>query len=310
VVALWNCQALTGADHALLNGQPNILITDVHHNKMRSGFVCAYTDYYVQPCSTIAAWREQSRANLARLKDKLSLFSKAYLFGTGPSLSRAPEYDVGDGVRIVCNTIVKNTALLDHIRPNLIIAADADFHYGCSRYADQFRRDLLAGIERTGAMFACPEVHVPLMLHHFPDLARRIIGVPVVGGRLNLDLTEAFWVAARDNVLVQFLIPLGCTLARQIHLLGFDGKKPGDQKFGSHDPARQYGPLLKTVEQCHPAFFDFRNRAPGMPYAHPTVEHFAPLFVTVGAAIAPTAAPTFTIDGYWYGLARRSFEVR
>src|SRR6187401_2454680 len=28
----------------------------------------------------------------------------------------------------------------------------------------------------------------------------------------------------------------------------------------------------------------FATRAPGMPYAHPTVEHFAPLFVTLGAA--------------------------
>lgn len=58
------------------------------------------------------------------------------------------------------------------------------------------------------------------------------------------------------------------------------------------------------------ALFDFRNRAPGMPYAHPTVEHFAPLFVTLGAATRPDDAPTFTIDGYWYGLAKRSFEVR
>jgi 4,5-DOPA dioxygenase extradiol len=58
------------------------------------------------------------------------------------------------------------------------------------------------------------------------------------------------------------------------------------------------------------ALFDFRNRAPGMPYAHPTVEHLAPLFVTVGAAADPAASPTFTIDGYWYGLAKRSFEVR
>ena len=58
------------------------------------------------------------------------------------------------------------------------------------------------------------------------------------------------------------------------------------------------------------ALFDFRARAPGMPYAHPTVEHFAPLFVTVGAATDPSAAPTFTIDGYWYGLAKRSFQVR
>ncbi len=56
--------------------------------------------------------------------------------------------------------------------------------------------------------------------------------------------------------------------------------------------------------------FDFRNRAPGMPYAHPTVEHFAPLFVTLGASSTPDDAPTFTIEGYWYGLAKRSFEVR
>ena len=48
---------------------------------------------------------------------------------------------------------------------------------------------------------------------------------------------------------------------------------------------------------------------PGMPYAHPTVEHFAPLFVALGAATVPDAPPSFTIDGYWYGLAKRSFEV-
>ncbi|MGZ6269256.1 MAG: dioxygenase family protein [Candidatus Limnocylindrales bacterium] len=58
------------------------------------------------------------------------------------------------------------------------------------------------------------------------------------------------------------------------------------------------------------ALFDFRHRAPGMPYAHPTVEHLAPLFVTLGAASRPDAPPTFTIEGYWYGLAKRSFEVR
>jgi 4,5-DOPA dioxygenase extradiol len=56
--------------------------------------------------------------------------------------------------------------------------------------------------------------------------------------------------------------------------------------------------------------FDFRERAPGMPYAHPTVEHFAPLFVTLGAASEGDARPEFTIDGFWYGLAKRSFEVR
>jgi len=35
----------------------------------------------------------------------------------------------------------------------------------------------------------------------------------------------------------------------------------------------------------------FRERAPGMAYAHPTVEHFAPLFVTLGAAGDPGGPP-------------------
>jgi 4,5-DOPA dioxygenase extradiol len=53
----------------------------------------------------------------------------------------------------------------------------------------------------------------------------------------------------------------------------------------------------------------FRSRAPGMPYAHPTVEHFTPLFVTLGAASDPSAPPTTTIDGYAIGLAKRSLQV-
>jgi 4,5-DOPA dioxygenase extradiol len=55
--------------------------------------------------------------------------------------------------------------------------------------------------------------------------------------------------------------------------------------------------------------FAFREKAPGMPYAHPTVEHFAPLFVTLGAVARPEDAPTFAIEGFAYGLSKRSFET-
>jgi 4,5-DOPA dioxygenase extradiol len=56
------------------------------------------------------------------------------------------------------------------------------------------------------------------------------------------------------------------------------------------------------------ALADFR-RAPGMPYAHPTVEHFTPLFVTLGAATDPTAPPTTVIDDFQIGFAKRSLQV-
>ena len=54
---------------------------------------------------------------------------------------------------------------------------------------------------------------------------------------------------------------------------------------------------------------NFRTRAPGTQYAHPTIEHFTPLFVTLGAATDPTAGVTTAIDGFVMGLAKRSFQA-
>jgi 4,5-DOPA dioxygenase extradiol len=54
---------------------------------------------------------------------------------------------------------------------------------------------------------------------------------------------------------------------------------------------------------------DYRAQAPGLPYAHPTVEHYTPLFVTLGASADPEAPTRTTIDGYRMGLSRRSFEA-
>lgn len=53
----------------------------------------------------------------------------------------------------------------------------------------------------------------------------------------------------------------------------------------------------------------FADRAPGMPYAHPTVEHFTPLFIALGAAESTQAPPEQVIDGYFLGLAKRSIQV-
>jgi 4,5-DOPA dioxygenase extradiol len=54
----------------------------------------------------------------------------------------------------------------------------------------------------------------------------------------------------------------------------------------------------------------YATKAPGMPYAHPTVDHYIPLFVTLGAATQPDAPVETTIEGYFIGLSKRSFQVR
>jgi len=52
---------------------------------------------------------------------------------------------------------------------------------------------------------------------------------------------------------------------------------------------------------------DFRGRAPAVRYAHPTVEHFTPLFVAAGAADGLAGRVVGSVDGYWYGLSKRSY---
>ena len=84
-------------------------------------------------------------------------------------------------------------------------------------------------------------------------------------------------------------------------------------------PAR--GPRRRAAEFDHwgqevlahgdlDALLDFQHKAPAARLAHPRTEHFAPLFVTLGAATGDLSGARTVIDGFWFGLAKRSIEVR
>ena len=57
------------------------------------------------------------------------------------------------------------------------------------------------------------------------------------------------------------------------------------------------------------ALASYKDLAPGVRFAHPTVEHFTPLFISLGAATDTSAAPETLIDGYFMGLSKRSILV-
>ena len=60
------------------------------------------------------------------------------------------------------------------------------------------------------------------------------------------------------------------------------------------------------------AVLDFEHKGPSAHVAHPRTEHFAPLFVTLGASVgtqpAAESAPTSVVEGFWYGLSKRSWQ--
>ncbi len=56
------------------------------------------------------------------------------------------------------------------------------------------------------------------------------------------------------------------------------------------------------------AVIDFLRKAPAATLAHPRTEHFAPLFVSLGASMENLREATSVIDGFWYGLSKRSWQ--
>lgn len=57
------------------------------------------------------------------------------------------------------------------------------------------------------------------------------------------------------------------------------------------------------------SLLDFIDKAPAAHEAHPRTEHFAPLFVALGAAYASgDLASQTAIDGFWFGLSKRSWQ--
>ena len=56
---------------------------------------------------------------------------------------------------------------------------------------------------------------------------------------------------------------------------------------------------------------DFLAKAPAAREAHPRTEHWAPLYVALGAASASGGVDAASvIDGFWYGLSKRVLAVR
>ncbi len=56
------------------------------------------------------------------------------------------------------------------------------------------------------------------------------------------------------------------------------------------------------------ALLDFERQAPAAGIAHPRTEHFAPLFVSLGASVEQGDGGRTVVDGFWFGLSKRSIQ--
>jgi len=248
-----------------------------------------------------------ARASVETLLRRRADGGTALVLGTGPSASELDDETLArSDVRIICNSAVRNEELLDRLRPSAICFGDPVFHYGPSAYAAQFRRDLLAAVERTGALVVTPANFLQLLLGHHPELADRVVGLANDGEQWQWPTPEAPQVKPSGNILTEMMMPVGFALADTVLVAGCDGRASTENYFWKHNPAVQYDPVLMgAVFEAHPSFFAARSYADYYERHCERVEAFAQVAEARGKrlegvtrswipALVQRGAPTFT----------------
>jgi hypothetical protein len=182
----------------------------------------------------------------------------AYLFGTGPSLRLASSRSFADGVAVVCNTIVRDPEIWRHLAPAFFTAGDAIYHFGDNAHARAFRADALQRLQESEGrtLFVYPAIYDVIVRSEFQEVESVLVPIPWGDHTsISVDLTKRFALPYVANVLNALLLPLGCTISRDVRLWGFDGRSPHDRGFWANSNVHAYPEHMQSIRDAHPAFF-------------------------------------------------------
>ena len=200
---------------------------------------------------------EQSQQRMRGLVESWGSDNKAFLFCSGPEVQRYPRYDFSDGIKVICNSVINDDELMAAIEPDIQIFGDPIFHFGCSTYAEEFRKKLSSTQQKFGFVNIIPIKYFNLFAHWAPNLIAQTIAVPFdLNIDINLDLSETFKIHTTDNILTLMMLPVASTFAKEVYLLGCDGR-PLEQNnyFWKHNDKTQFGSQMDNIQQVHPTFF-------------------------------------------------------
>lgn len=240
----------------LILRRPGAFDVDFRTNPMDGWAWTGLADYLGRDRINFSLAHKRLSERITTLKQQAR--TRCYIFGTGPSLATAMDRRWDDGYRIVCNTIVRDSSLWDYLKPDFIVAGDAIYHFGHTRFARAFRRDLRARLESTDTFFVYPAQFHAIVARELAGLEERLIPVPSGWRRaINIDLTRSFKLPNLGNVLGLLLLPLACTLSKRVYLWGFDGRAPDDKLFWSNSSKHSYPEYVEELQKAHPRFFEY-----------------------------------------------------
>jgi 4,5-DOPA dioxygenase extradiol len=87
--------------------------------------------------------------------------------------------------------------------------------------------------------------------------------------------------------------------------LGGDADAPAPTWSTEFDDWAKHALAAQDID----ALVDFLHKAPAARVAHPRTEHFAPLFVSLGASEDSLGDAKSVVEGFWYGMSKRSWQI-
>jgi hypothetical protein len=207
---------------------------------------------------------DRSRDVYEELEHRSEERDTSYVFATGPSLDRAFEREFPeDALSIICNSIVRNDDLLEHLQPDVLTFGDPVFHFGPSRYAVKFREDAVRAIREYDLVAVVPEQYRELLVGHYPDLVDRLVGLRYANDDvIRFPTADSLEVMGTANVMTLLMLPVASALTDRVRIVGADGRKEDESYFWEHSEVGQYDDeLMNTAFETHPAFF--RDRVYG-----------------------------------------------
>jgi hypothetical protein len=220
-------------------------------------FTRSEEQYFVLRNATIWPTYAPVETALERLRAVGDGGRSAFILATGPSALTVDLASVTADVRITCNSAVRDLERIREFRPNIIAFTDPVFHFGPSRYAAGFRRDVVRAAEAADALVVCGHAFAGPLLDLQPELRERLAVIPHQhGGPWRWPTTRNPTVREAGNIMTTLMLPLAFMLADDVSIAGADGRQPTENYFWKHNPQLQYsGELMQTVFDAHPSFF-------------------------------------------------------
>lgn len=193
---------------------------------------------------------------------------RAYVVGGGPSVHTVLDRGFEDGFTIACNCLLFDPTLVAALDPSFLAFMDACF-IGPSRAGRMFRDHLTAWLDGDPCRWVVTFASwAPYLEESLPEhLLERVIGVPSEHVDLpltafNPDLRRAWWLPDSHNVITSISLPLASTLAKDIVVMGMDGRRPDEpyQSWGrtsdldveAEAEREPDDPFLRALRRTHP----------------------------------------------------------